>query len=431
MLALKQTGWQVGVMLLVGFLLTACTPTYNEDNIADAIVEQVRRDWQVEVAEIKLENGHLGVLYVAEQLLGEEGKIHPDTESQIVNLMRTVERILFSSDLQINRISVTAASWDIPYLIGFERDFETTRKRRVGIVPWQEMIDSTEFRTYPAWYWEPFATPYGLFADIPDEDLGDTLSALILEKYRLDNKVLINHNTLGVVVRQARIWEQNQLEEEADARLTNALTLATQFALMSGREFDYVVGILMGGDSDTNIHRIGRIDEAQRWIREEITREDYLASAEERRTPFWEWYGFGKAALNTQETFVEQMTAEIQKRLNLRPTFVNDGMIQSIQLPVGQSLLEELKQTPPPENLQRFWPLLERTFLNTRILGNQLQVSFVAGPDRAICYHRHLEDSLRYYQRQLEAVEYAARLERRYDLDCITHQQADIDVANP
>lgn len=428
---LRQIPWRAGLFFVGVLLLTACTPTYNEDNIVESIQEQAWQDWGVEVDQVKLEDKHLGVIYQADRLMGEDGKVHPETESEIGNLVRTVERILFSSDLEVDRVSVTAASWDIPYLVGFERDLQTIRKRHLGIVPWQSVKDSTQFQTYPAWHWEPFDTPYGLFSDLSDEALSETLSALVLEKYHLENKVLVNQNALGVVVRQARIWELGELEADAEARLNRALTLATQFALMSGRDFDFAVGILMGGDSDINVHRIGQIATAKQWVMEEITHDDYLAQAEERRTPFWEWHGFGKATLHSEEEFVAQMTAEIQKRLNLRPNFVNDGITQSIQLPVGQSVLEELKNAPPPDNLQRFWPLLERTFLNTHTLGNQLQVAFVTAPDQAICYHRHLQDSLRYYQDELEEAEYAARLERRYDQDCITHQQVEIDAQNP
>lgn len=409
----------LSLLFWASLLLSACQPTYSSQDLIIHIPREIKDDWGIQIDDVRMENGHLGIVFKTANLWAEDGALTQSAKDEIANTGRTIERVLASSDADVERLSVMTTSADSTLNVYFERDYAEIRKKRVGAVAWQNIINTDLYDTVPAWRWEAFDRDYAYYQEQDPTRLAEILQDKIRAQTKLDVTVSIADRTLGILIRVARMREGELLNPEAEARVNALLSEGGLFAMKSVYPLDVVTVTIMGSDSDTNVYRTDRSSNSRARVLEEIDQLTHLARIEQGTTPFWEWKEFGVVNLYTDENMLALIQQEGSSQLESVPNLTLEGDRLTIlidfptaELPLPISFLQN-------DNVLKFLARAERILLLGTTKPAMLQLSFRAMSGKVSCLQRNMQDAIDHVLGNLTTVEYLDHIAIAEDDTCL------------
>jgi len=304
--------------------------------LAETVVREINEDWGIEVRAVRERDGAFGVFYIEDSLWDEDGRLQTQADGHIAGLLRTMERVIISSDAEIDTISVTVAGDDSVKNLQFERPFREIRQKRAGAIAWQNVFDAEEAETIPCWRWELFDENIYIHAGLDEEQLSTQVRELIAEKTGLKAQVALVNGTLGIAFREAKMWEEQELAEKTDLLLDQFLLYAANSALKSDLDIKRLSVTVNGNDSEVNLTRAVAMEDIRAWVTDAIDRDTLLAGAVQTRSRYWEWDVFGRLPWYTDEEVRTALQQEIRLRAGMQADVRINADIVAITIRTAQ-----------------------------------------------------------------------------------------------
>ncbi|HDS11543.1 MAG TPA: hypothetical protein ENN77_01415 [Candidatus Wirthbacteria bacterium] len=371
----------------------------------ETLQSEIEKDWGKRPSDIKIEDKTIGIFFKVERLWDDQGQFDQKVYEQMINIQRTVERVVISSDLDLETISVTASGEDSLKNIVHRRSFEEIRKKRAGVVAWHQVFNEDQIEQMPCWEWAEFDQAVYHYEISQLDDLLDLIQEKILINLGLSVQIALSEDgqSLGISFLESVLWSDDLVLPEVNNRILAILQQALLILIKSPNPVEKVNITAVGLDSWYNFTVTDEVENMRLRAQAALTPQEHRERITEQSNMFWQWPVGGVVSFYNQDMLMGKSIQTVKRRLNqpINPSLDQERL--QIEVFFYDDLPDYLQADPI---IQRIMHSLEDLVLLSGQKIDTIQMRLKTHHNQ-ICWQQSLDTARTYRMGLMDEAEYA------------------------